>query len=296
MIKSVRPTYRVVWSLLLLLAVLLALFAANRLFVTGQEVEVSQASKSVCADGIAFAPQETPPANGSKNYLPLVNNCPGVTPTPTATPNPWTDPAAAIEVFSPVEGGIYNSPIEVIGYSRTFEANVNMRLLNSQGTPIAERYAMGGSVDGYDFFQTHLRFFVSEVQTGTLQIFEEDMENGGAAYTVSIPLTLGMRQRQIDVDSPKPGDAQICTPMISGYSDTFEANVLTTLSDRNGTPVATPQPTEGGNLGFYWPFSASMPYTVTVPTALLIGAHESSPKDGTDVDYTRIPISLYPCP
>ncbi|MBX2998783.1 MAG: hypothetical protein KF893_09765 [Caldilineaceae bacterium] len=293
MISSARPKSRMIGSSLLLLAILLALLAANRLFATGQGSKISQTSKNACIEMVA-APQETPPLD--KTYLPLVQSCPGIPATATPTPNPWTDPAAAIEVFSPVEGGVYNSPIEVIGYSRTFEASVMMRLLDSQGTLIAERYAMGGSVDGYDFFHTHLRFFVSEVQTGTLQIFEEDAENGGAAYTVTIPLTLGTRQRHIDVDWPKPGDAQICTPMIGGYSETFEANVVVTLSDRNGTSVAAPTPTEGGNLGFYRPFSASVPYTVTVPTTLLIGAHETSPMDGSDVDYTRIPISLYPCP
>lgn len=295
MIKSVRPTYRVVWSALLLLAVLLALFAANHLFATGQEKELSQVSKPICADGFAIAPQETQPANSSKSYLPLVSSCPGATSTPTPTPNPWTDPAAAIEVFSPVEDGGYHSPIEIIGYSQTFEGNVIMRLLNSQATPIAERFATGGSVDGYDFFHSRLRFYVDEEESGTIEVYEESAEDGSHLHKVTIPVVLIPGQRVIDVDSPKPGDP-LCSPIISGYSNTFERNVVLTLSNRSGAEVATPQPTEGGTFGFFEPFSGSLTYPVSTPEALLIGAHETSAKDGSKIDYTRIPISLYSCP
>jgi hypothetical protein len=292
MINFVRTKYKVIGSGALLLVVLLALFSVNRLFATGQERESDPPSKTVCAERIAM-PQATPRANGSKSYLPLVTGCFGV--TPTATPNPWTDPAEAIEVFSPVKDGGYHSPIEIIGYSQTFEGNVILRLLNSDATPIAERFTMGGSVDGYDFFHSRLRFYVDAEEAGTVEVYEESAEDGSQINKVTIPVVLMPGQRVIDVDSPKPG-AALCSPVISGYSNTFEANVVITLSDRNGTPVATPQPTMGGNLGFYRPFSASVPYTVTAPTALLIGAHETSPKDGSNVDYTRIPFSLYPCP
>jgi hypothetical protein len=295
MMKSVRPRYSFVWSGLLLLSVLLMLFAVNRLFASGQEKELTQASKPVCADGIAVAPQETPPASASKNYLPLVQSCPGVTPTPTATPDPWTDPAEAIEVFSPVEDGGYHSPIEIIGYSQTFEGNVILRLLNSEATPIAERFATGGSVDGFDFFHSRLRFYVDEEEAGTVEVYEESAEDGSHLHKVSIPVVLMPGQRVIDVDSPEPG-AALCSPIISGYSNTFEANVVVTLSGREGTPVATPESTMGGNLGFFRPFNASLIYPVSTPEALLIGAHETSAKDGSLIDYTRIPISLYPCP
>jgi hypothetical protein len=293
MVDFVRPKSKVIGSGVLLIVVLLALFSVNRLFATGQEKETNPNSTSICAERMA-APQATPRSNGSKSYLPLMSGCPGTAPTATPTPNPWTDPAEAIEVFSPVEGG-YHSPMEIIGYSQTFEGNVILRLLNSEATPIAERFAIGGSVDGYDFFHSRLRFYVDEEEAGTVEVYEESAEDGSPLHKVTIPVVLMPGQRVIDVDSPEPGQA-LCTPLISGYSNTFEANLLVTLSDRSGADVVPPEPTMGGNLGFYRPFSASMTYTVTAPTALLIGAHETSAKDGSNVDYTRIPISLYSCP
>jgi hypothetical protein len=294
MVDFVRPKFKVIGIGTLLLVVLSALFAANALFAADQEGARGQGYNSVCAESMA-APQATPRANGSKSYLPLVNSCPGIPPTATPTPNPWTDPSVAIEVFSPVEDGGYHSPIEIIGYSQTFEGNVILRLLNSEATPIAERFTIGGSVDGYDFFHSRLRFYVDEEEAGTIEVYEESAEDGSPINKVTIPVVLMPGQRVIDVDSPETGQA-LCSPVISGYSNTFEANVLVTLNDRSGAAIVPPKSTMGGNLGFFRPFSESLIYAVSTPEALLIGAHETSAKDGSKVDYTRIPVSLYSCP
>lgn len=294
MVNFVRPKFKVIGIGTLLLVVLVALFAANALFAADQADERGQVRTPVCMEGMA-APQATPRSNGSKSYLPLVSSCPGTAPTPTPTPDPWTDPDAAIEVFSPVAAGGYHSPIEIIGYSQTFEGNVILRLLDSEGKVIAERFAIGGSVDGYDFFQSRLRFYVDAEESGTVEVYEESAEDGSPLHKVTIPVVLMPGQRVIDVDSPKP-DQALCSPMISGYSDTFEANVVVTLSDRSGAEVVSPESTMGGNLGFFRPFSESLTYAVSTPEALLIGAHETSAKDGSKIDYTRIPVSLYSCP
>src|SRR5690606_28169142 len=124
------------------------------------------------------------------------------TPTPSAPPSPWMPPATAIEVFSPVAEGVYHSPIEVIGFSQTFEGQVNLRLRNEAGDVLAERGTLGGSVDGFAFFHTSLRFTTTEEQNGTLEVFEISARDGSEINKVTLPLLLLPGQRVIDVDRP----------------------------------------------------------------------------------------------
>ena len=127
------------------------------------------------------------------------------TPTPTATPadptpipsSIWSAPANPIELFSPVGAGLYHSPIEVIGFSQTFESVVNLRLAADDGTILAERNASGGSADGFDFFHTYLRFTATEPITATLAVFEISAEDGSEIHKVTLPLRLLPGQRVI---------------------------------------------------------------------------------------------------
>lgn len=254
------------------------------------------------------------PAPNSTTLLPPPTNTPRPSPTagPTATPTQtiaptatasqpvlppvtevWSAPAGEIEVFSPVAETLYHSPIEIIGYSRTFEGNVNIRLLNADGEVIAERNAIGGSVDGFDFFHTYVRFFTRQQEPATLEVFEVDAATGEEINLVAIPITLLPGQRLIDVDGPQVGQA-ICNPIIvSGYSNTFEANVIIELMARDGTSLETIN-TLGGNLGIFADFFASPTYEVEEPQPLLVGAREEDASGLGSVDFTRIPVALYP--
>ena len=95
---------------------------------------------------------------------------------------------------------------------------------------------------------------------------------------------------------PETG-AVVCNPIyVSGYSNTFEATVLVTLNARNGTELAA-TPAMGGNLGIYADFSAPISYTVDAPQPVLVGVTEGSAAGFGYIDYTRVPVSLYPeCP
>jgi len=243
------------------------------------------------------------PATG---YLPIVLNAATSTPTlvptapPTAEPTPtasvtpvWTDPTQAIEVFSPVAAGLYHSPIVVNGFSRTFEGNVNLRLTDKDGQVLAERNTLGGSVDGFDFFDSYLRFTVSEPISATLDVFETSAMDGSEINKVQIPVVLWPGQRVIDLNTPIMG-AQVCNPvLVSGYSNTFEATLAVTLNGRDGTQL-TLTPTMGGNLGIYADFSTTISHTVSAPQPLLVGAFEESAAGFGPVDQTRIPVELHP--
>jgi hypothetical protein len=209
--------------------------------------------------------------------------------TPTPTPAvPWSPPDAQIEVLSPVAAAVYRSPIQVIGFSQTFEAQVNLRLLDEAGETIAERFTMGGSVDGFDFFQTSLRFVTDRRQNATLEVFEISAKDGSEIHKVTLPLVILPGQRSIDIDGPAVG-AVVCSPVsISGYSDTFEANVIVSLRARNGDLLVEGF-AMGGTVNFYRPFNTSLAHMVSAPQAVLVSAEG---EEGDDA--TRIPVTLHP--
>ncbi len=226
------------------------------------------------------------------------------TATPTPAPgstNVWTPPTAnSIEVFSPVQTGIYHSPIEVNGFSQTFEGNVNIRLTDAKGTVLAQRNATGGSVDGFAFFHTSIRFTITEPIAATLDVFESSAKDGSEIHKVSLPLTLQPGQRIIDLNSPTVG-ASVCSPLvISGYSNTFEAVVDVALRQRNNTAIAQSS-TQGGNLGIYANFTASFPNPASAPQPRLVSAYAGDAAGRGLIDQTVIPVTLYsagasPCP
>lgn len=239
------------------------------------------------------------------NYLPIMlKSAPSTltpaptappTPTPTATPSStavWSDPAAAIELFSPVADALYHSPMVVNGFSRTFEGNVNLRLTDQDGQVLAERNTLGGASDGFAFFDSSLRFTVGEMISGTLEVFETSAKDGSEINKVTIPLVLLPGQRVIDLNQPTIGQ-QVCSPVwVAGYSNTFEAQVALTLERRDGTQLALTSAL-GGNLGLYADFSTTISHTVTTAQPVLIGAFEESAAGFGKLDYTRVPVELH---
>lgn len=212
--------------------------------------------------------------------------------TPAASP-PWTDPPAHIELIAPVPNVGYHSPIDITGLSQTFEGHVGIEVLNSGGEVIAQRSAIGGSSQGFDFFNTYVRFTVTEVQTGTVVVFEESAQDGSRTTEISVTVTLLPGQRVVDLTLPPIG-AELCNIIgISGYSNTFEATVNIDLRQRDGELI-TQTIAMGGNLGIYADFGLALTHPITQPQPLLVSAYESSAATGNPIDLARIPISLFP--
>ncbi|MEZ4661605.1 MAG: Gmad2 immunoglobulin-like domain-containing protein [Caldilineaceae bacterium] len=217
---------------------------------------------------------------------------PAPTPAPEEPPV-WAAPAEAIELFSPVADAVYHSPLEVIGFSRTFEGNVVVRLLDQSGAVIAERNATGGSVDGFDFFHTTLRFVAWDVQRATLEAFEISAQGGSEINKVSAAIIILPGQRALDLDFPAVGDT-VCSPVIvAGYANTFEANLLAAMSQRDGTQLVQ-NTALGGNLGLYADFVTSLEYSTAAPQPILISASGADAIGLGPVDMTRVPVSIYP--
>lgn len=234
-------------------------------------------------------------AGAGPRYLPLVHNQAKPTPTPTLVPTivpPWTDPPGSIELFSPLPNERYRSPVDVNGFSRTFEGNVYLRLIDTGGNVIGQHRARGG-MTRYDFFHGYVRFEVTQEISATLQVYEAAAPDQPPLSLVTVPITLEPGQRLIDLNHPAPG-ATVCGRVpVAGYSNTFEANVNVELAARDGSSLERGN-TMGGNLGIYAEFATDFDHEVTHPLAALVGAYEVSPRDGVRIDHTRVPVSLYP--
>ena len=152
---------------------------------------------------------------------------------------------------------------------------------------------MGGGVDGYDFFRTHVRFFVNEPTMATLEFFQTAGEGDELPVEAAIPVTLLPGQRAIDLVTPAV-NATVCEFVnVRGYSLTFEGNVPLTLAERDGIELSVTPATGGGTEYRDWTFLLDS-VAVDAPSALLFSVHETSAQDGSTIDMTRVPIAAYP--
>ncbi len=86
--------------------------------------------------------------------------------------------ATLVIVSSPPGGEAVSNGFTVRGCSRTFESNVQWRLLGRTGEELASGFAMGGGVDGPAPFVFAVEYEAAERQLAHLEVFEEDASGG----------------------------------------------------------------------------------------------------------------------
>lgn len=205
---------------------------------------------------------------------------------------PWQMAAAPVELFSPVALGSYHSPVEIIGSIRTAGDRLSIRLSDARGNVIARR-ALLMKPGRVDFFHTYLRFETFVEQNATLEISERSQDDGSEVEHVRLPLTILPGQRYLDLASPGVGAVLLGPVVVTGYSNTFEANVVVDLSYREGDSMIR-QPTTGGSFGFYRDFQATFDIAPPAARAALISAYELDPGSGAAIDQTRLPVTILP--
>ena len=85
---------------------------------------------------------------------------------------------ALVIVRSPAGGNEVESGFMVSGCSRTFESNVQWRLLGRRGEVLSSGFTSGGGVYGPAPFRFRVEFAVAERQIALLEVFEEDVSEG----------------------------------------------------------------------------------------------------------------------
>lgn len=86
--------------------------------------------------------------------------------------------AAFVLATAPTAGARVSSGFAVSGCSRTFESNVNYRLLARDGSVLAQGNTTGGGVDGFGPFSFNIPYSAAEQQIGHLEVFEDDASDG----------------------------------------------------------------------------------------------------------------------
>lgn len=88
------------------------------------------------------------------------------------------DEAAFVIATGPEPGERVESGFEATGCSRTFESNVQWKLLARDGSVLASGHTTGGGVDGPGAFSFTVPYTVPVQQVGHLDVFEEDVSDG----------------------------------------------------------------------------------------------------------------------
>ena len=81
-------------------------------------------------------------------------------------------------VRSPAAGDEVESGFMASGCSRTFESNVQWRLLGRSGELLSSGHTSGGGYDGPAPFRFSVEFEAAERQVALLEVFEEDVSEG----------------------------------------------------------------------------------------------------------------------
>lgn len=102
------------------------------------------------------------------------------------------DKASFVIATEPAAGERVESGFEAKGCSRTFESDVQWKLIGRDGSVLASGNAQGGGVDGPGAFSFTVPYTVDARQIGHLEVFEEDVSDGEGfppGHTI-VPLVL----------------------------------------------------------------------------------------------------------
>ena len=110
--------------------------------------------------------------------------------------NPTLPDNTLVIVSSPSAGDEVESGFVVSGCSRTFESNVQWRLLGRSGAVLSSGFTSGGGVYGPAAFQFSVEFEDVERQIALLEVFEEDVSEGQGfpPPRAIVPIIIGFYQ------------------------------------------------------------------------------------------------------
>ncbi len=114
----------------------------------------------------------------------------------------------SIIVDAPEPGAAVESPVQIAGEARVFEANVLIAIYDANGTEVASTFTTAHeAAPAMAPFATQVVFNVTQTQDGCIWIFEESADDGSARNVVAVPVTLTASE---EAPPPAPtGDAGI---------------------------------------------------------------------------------------
>jgi hypothetical protein len=231
-------------------------------------------------------------------YLPLVMK------------NGAVRPAEAIMILSPASGSRVTSPVRVTGEADpTFEQNLVVRVLQADGTPIAqEPTTIQAELGQRGPFEIEIPVDLDDEENIFIQVFAESARDGkithlssvGVMFTPTGPEDIITREpypEQISIFLPHNG-ATISggTAHVSGFAlASFEQTLLVEVLDEDGQVIGS-QPVMVGalDLGQPGPFEAQVDYTVSQLQNGRIVVRDISPAFGGDAHLSSVEVNLAP--
>jgi Sporulation and spore germination/Immunoglobulin-like domain of bacterial spore germination len=115
----------------------------------------------------------------------------GVVVDPPVSRGAFEDQTPAILVESPTPGSVVTSPLRVRGTANTFEATLNLRLLDGSGKVLYDNFTTATSGSGTrGTFEQTIPFTISKDGPGTLVAYEHSAADGSEINVVRIPVEL----------------------------------------------------------------------------------------------------------
>jgi hypothetical protein len=103
--------------------------------------------------------------------------------------------------------------VPVSGLARTFEANVQIRILDADGTAIVETFTTAQeAAPALSPFTQEVEFAVDTTQPGCIEVFEVSAADGSEINIVQVPVTLEAQPE--DTPTPLPVDGTPTPPAI----------------------------------------------------------------------------------
>lgn len=97
---------------------------------------------------------------------------------------------ARVLIDSPTNGELVRSPVRIAGRSDTFEAVVNLHVLDRNLRVIGSGFAMGGAVGTLEPFAGNVTFTVPFAQVGYVEAFEISAKDGSLLQTDTVRVLL----------------------------------------------------------------------------------------------------------
>lgn len=132
-------------------------------------------------------------------------------------PSPPDAADPSIIVDSPVAGAKVTSPVTIAGDARTFEANVQIRILDAQQNVIKDTFTMASEgAPALAPFSESVAFSVSSEQNGCVMVFEGSAMDGSPRNVVLVPVVLAASQ-----GAPSPPETGTVGPVGSDDANYF---------------------------------------------------------------------------
>ncbi len=97
-----------------------------------------------------------------------------------------------IQIKSPQKKEPINNPVLILGKANVFEGNVRVRIKDEAGNILADDFITAlGAYDKLYPFEKEINYTAPSSQNGVVEIFEEDMKDGGEKNKIIIPVIFG---------------------------------------------------------------------------------------------------------